>query len=207
MTISDLIFLFSVLLILLALASLLVALLARKARLARLIGMGIGAYLVLYALTLVIVSLASPQQVLGINEDRCFDDWCIAALDVKEQPAIGATRAQGEYAVVTMRVTSRAKGIRQRAVDAAIYLLDASGRRYDPSPEGQKALEEAGRAGRPLASYLNPGDSFTHTAAFDLPAGTAPYALVTTHGLFPGYLIIGDSQSFLHKPVILRISD
>jgi hypothetical protein len=208
MTLSDLFFLFSVLLIFLALASLLAALLARKTRLARSLGIGIGAYLAVYALALVTVSLASPQQVLGMHQDRCFDEWCIAAVGVQEQPAIGATHAQGsEYALVTVRVSSRAKGARQRAVDAAVYLLDESGRRYDPSPSGQQALEQATLAGQPLNTYLDPGASFTHTAAFDLHAGARPYALVVTHGLFPGRLIIGDSQSFLHKPTIFKISD
>jgi hypothetical protein len=204
MSLPDLIFLFSVLLLLLALLILLAALIARKTALARRVALGAAAYVILYALALVTVSLASPQQVLGMNQDRCFDDWCIAAVGVKEQPTIGATRAQGEYAVVTMRVTSRAQGIRQRAVDAAIYLLDSSGRRYDPSTEGQRSLDQAGLAGLPFNRYLDPGASFTHTAAFDLPAGARPSALVATHGLFPGILIIGDSQSFLHKPVIFK---
>ncbi len=207
MTFPDLFFLFSVLLILISLAALLIALIVRKNRLAGRIALAIAAYVILYALALVTVSLASPQQVLGMHQDRCFDDWCIAAVGVKEQPTIGATRAQGEYAVVTVRVTSRAQGIRQRAVDAAIYLLDASGRRYDPSPDGQRSLDQAGLAGQPLNTYLDPGDSFTHTTAFDLPNGTAPYALVATHGLFPGRLIIGDSQSFLHKPMIFEIRE
>jgi hypothetical protein len=205
MTLPDLFFLFSVLFILIAVASLLVALIARKPGLAKRIALGLAAYVVLYALALVTVSLSSPQQVLGMHQDRCFDDWCIAVVGVTEQPAIGASRAQGgEYALVTVRVSSRAQGIRQRAVDAAIYLLDGSGRRYDPSPEGQRALEGANLAGQPLNSYLDPGGSFTHTAAFDLLAGAKPYALVVTHGLFPGMLIIGDGQSFLHKPVIFK---
>ncbi len=207
MTFPDLFFLFSVLLILISLAALLIALIVRKARLAGRIALAIAAYVILYALALVTVSLASPQQVLGMDQDRCFDDWCIAAVGVKVQPAIGATRARGQFALVTVQVTSKARGIRQRAVDAAIYLLDSSGRRYDPSPEGQQALEAANLAGQPLNTYLDPDGSFTHTATFDLPAGAKPYALVATHGLFPGRLIIGDSQSFLHKPMIFEIRE
>jgi hypothetical protein len=208
MTLPDLFFLFSVLLLLLALVSLLAVLVARKPALARCIALGASAYVILYALALVTVSLASPQQVLGMNQDRCFDEWCIAAASVQEQPAIGATHAQGgEYALVTVRVSSRSKGTRQRAVDAALYLLEESGRRYDPSPSGQQALETANLAGQPLNTYLDPGSSFTHTAAFDLPLGARPYALVVTHGLFPGRLIIGDSQSFLHKPTIFRLEN
>jgi hypothetical protein len=177
MSLPDLFFLFSVLLILISFAALLIALIARKTRLAGRIALGIAAYLVFYALALVTVSLASPQQVLGRNVDRCFDDWCIAAVDVKEQPAIGATRAQGgEYALVTVRVSSRAKGIRQRAVDAAIYLLDESGRRYDPSPSGRRALEAATAPANPSTPT-----STRATPSPTPPPSTCPRASRPTH--------------------------
>jgi hypothetical protein len=30
--------------------------------------------------------------------------------------------------------------------------------------------------------------------------------LVITHGAFPGVIIIGDDQSFLHKPTIVQLA-
>jgi hypothetical protein len=50
------------------------------------------------------------------------------------------------------------------------------------------------------------GGSFTYTAVFDLPSGITKPGLVITHGAFPGAIIIGDPQSLLHKPTIVRLS-
>ncbi len=72
---------------------------------------------------------------------------------------------------------------------------------YRPLP-----LEAAGRAGQPLNSLVEAGGSFTSTAVFDLPHGTTNLGLVITHGAFPGVIIIGDDQSFLHKPTIVRLA-
>src|SRR5512146_53425 len=168
MNISDLIFLFSVLAILFGVLALLISLATRRGRLARRLGLGLVIYVGMYALLLVGFSLASPQRVLEMHQLRCFDDWCASVEQVKRQPAIGAVQAHsGSFYLVTLQVTSQARRISQRALDAGVYLLDGSGSRYDPSPEGQRALEAAGQAGQPLNSLVNANGSFTYTAAFD----------------------------------------
>jgi hypothetical protein len=107
------------------------------------------------------------------------------------------------YAAV--RVSSRAKAISQRALDAQVYLLDAKGQRFDPSAPGQQALDETGQGGQALSSELAPGGSFTRIIVFDLPRGSSHLALVVTHGQFPDLLVIGSEQSFLHKPTIIEL--
>jgi hypothetical protein len=168
------------------------------------------AFLGAYMLVLVIVSLDSGQRVLGIRQPRCFDDWCLEAEQLIWQPAVGrpplVAVAHGRYAVVTVRVLSRAMRVSQRALDASIYLLDADGRRYDPDAAAQRALNAEGAGGLPLDSELAPGGSFTRTVAFDLPARPSRLDLVVEHGLFPSRFVIGDAQSFLHKPTVIRLS-
>ena len=75
-----------------------------------------------------------------------------------------------------------------------------------PSPQGQRALDVAGAGGQDLATMMQPGGSFERTVVFDVPKDTAELALVVTHGLFPGSLIIGDSQSFLHAPTVVKLN-
>ena len=172
--------------------------------------LGLAIFLVVYAIVLVSVALVSPQQVLAMRQDRCFDDWCIAAEQVVQQSAIGSApqsvSAQGVFELVTLRVASRARGISQRAVDVQVYLLDAHGQRYDPSPAGQQVLDARGQGGEPLNSELAPGGSFIRTVVFDVPKGASGLALVVNHGLFPEVLIIASDQSFFHKPTIIPLS-
>ena len=206
MNISDLGLLISFIVIVLEVLGLMVAILKRNWILAKRLALALGLYTGLYFLLLIGVALLSPQRVLVMHQVRCFDDWCVAVEQVAKIPEIGPLQAKGSFLLVTIDVFSQAKRIRQRALDAAVYLLDEEGNRYYPSPEGQQTLEAAGEAGLPLNSWLEVGNSFTHTAVFDLPTGAALPDLVFTHGAFPGLIIIGDDQSWLHKPTIVRLA-
>jgi hypothetical protein len=209
MTIFDLVLLLAVLGCVLALFSLCYFLLRRQWTLVRRVSLALGSFLVLYAVVLLSVSLLSPQHLLAMHQDRCFDDWCLAVERVVQQPTVGASptivTARGEFYLVTVRVSSRAKVISQRALDAQVYLLDASSQRYNLSPTGQQALDATGQGGQPLSSELVPGGSFTRTVVFDLPKGAAHLAMAVTHGLFPDLLVIGSEQSFLHKPTLIEL--
>ena len=209
MTIFDLVFLLAVVGCVLALVALCFCLLRRHWRSARRVALALGSFLLLYAGVLVSVSLLSPQHTHAMHQDRCFDDWCLSVERVVQQPSVGApptiVAARGEFYLVTVRVSSRAKAIIQRAPDAQVSLLDGSHQRYDPSPRGQQALDAIGQGGQPLSSEVPPGGSFTHTVVFDLPKGSSHLALVVTHGLFPDLLVIGSEQSFLHQPTIIEL--
>jgi Domain of unknown function (DUF4352) len=209
MTVFDLVFLLAVWRCVLALVALCYFLLRRHWRRARRVSLTLGSFLLLYAVVLLSVSLLSPQHRLAMHQDRCFDDWYLSVEQVVQQPTLGASptivAARGEFYLVTVHVSSRAKAITQRAPDAQVYLLDASGQRSDPSPAGQQALDATGQGGQPLSSALAPGGSFARTVVFDLPRGSSHLALVVTHGLFPDLLVIGSEQSFLHKPTIIEL--
>ena len=206
MSIFDLFFIISIFLIVSGIVGLLVAIILRRRKLALRLTIGLVIYASVYALLLVGVSLFSPQRVLAMHTVRCFDEWCMAVEQVEQRPAIGVVQAQGSFYLVTLQVSSQAKRIRQRELDTAVFLLDERGVRYDPSPSGQQALEAAGQAGQPLNSWLDAGASFTHTAVFDLPPDVTQPGLVISHSVFPGSIIIGEDQSILHKPTIMRLS-
>jgi hypothetical protein len=208
MTIFDLVLILAVLGCILALFSLGYFLLRRQWTWAKRITLGLVSFLVLYMILLLSVSFFSPQHVLAMHQERCFDDWCASVEQVIQQPGVGTAptvTAHGVFYLVTMRITSQARAITQRALDVQVYLLDATNQRYDPSPTGQQALDETGQSGQPLDSKLAPGGSFTRTIVFDLPKSASHLALVVNHGLFPGVLIIGNEQSFFHKPTIIQL--
>jgi hypothetical protein len=209
MTIFDLVLILAVLGCVCALFALGYFLLRRRWAWAKCVLLGLTSFLILYAVVLISVSFLSPQRVLAMHQERCFDDWCISVEQVMQQSRIGVAptvvTAHGVFYLVTVRVTSHARAITQRALDVQVYLLDESNRRYDPSPNGQQALDAAGQGGQPLDSKLTPGGSFTRTVVFDLPKSSSHPALAVNHGLFPSVLIIGNEQSFFHKPTIIQI--
>lgn len=159
-----------------------------------------------YMLVLVGFSLAEPRKDVPVGMPRCFDDWCITVEQAAPLAAIGTTQADGTFYVVTLRVSSRARGRRQREPDVDVYLIDDLGRRFDISAAGQQALAQAGLAGEPLTSFVDPGNSFQSRVAFDVPRDGRHLGLVkASHGWFPVRLIIGDAGSWLHRPTVVPI--
>ena len=89
--------------------------------------------------------------------------------------------------------------------DASVRVIDTAGNRYDPSSRGQRALDATGAGGQDLTTRMPPGGSFDRTVAFDVANESTGLSLVVNHGQFPGVIIIGDSQSFLHAPTMFRL--
>jgi hypothetical protein len=162
---------------------------AASRRVLRRLALGAGTYLVV----LVAVSLFTPGRVLAIGEDNCSDDWCIAVTAVSQPSG-----ADDHSLVVTFRLTSRARRITQREHGVLVYVRDSGGHRIDAQP----ATGEA-----PFDVALGPGDEHETTRRFNLFPGTAPVEVVLTRaGLpFPGCLIIGDADSFLHARTVVRL--
>ncbi len=165
----------------------------------------LAAFLGLYGAVLVAVSLATPQKRLPIGEPQCFDEWCIAIVGVARQPELGNVPAKGVFWVVTAKVSSRARGRRQRERAAFAYLTDGRGRRFDASPEGQAALERGGIAGSPLTAFVEPGGAFESRLAFDVPRDATNLAFVKASGWFPVAFVIGDPSSLLHRRTVVAL--
>jgi hypothetical protein len=162
---------------------------------------GLGLYLACYAAILVTVALVMPRRTLAPRERECFDDWCAAAMSA--EPALAAEAPCGAEAgtrvwVATVEVSSDAKRVRQRALDARALLEDRGGREY--------AACGAPLAAHALSDEIGPGESFDVVEPFVLPAGAVPTGVVISHGAFPGVLIIGDDQSLLHMRTLLGVA-
>ncbi len=209
MTISDLVLILAFLGCVVALFLLCYFLVLRQWTRVRRLLLVLGVCLVVYTVVLVSVALFSPQRVFAMHQAHCFDDWCLSVEHAVQQPTVGTApavvTAHGVFCLVTVRVSSQARGITQRAVDVQVYLLDAGGQRYDPDPSGQQALDAAGQNEPSLDSNIAPLGSFNRTVVFDLPEGSAGLSLVVNHGLFPEGIIIGSEQSFFHKPTIVPL--
>jgi hypothetical protein len=124
---------------------------------------------------------------------------------VAEGPAEVACRAgQGYRAwVVEVEVSSVARRVRQRARDVRILLEDREERRCEACAA---PLAIASEPRRLLTDELGPGESFRVFLPFVVRAEAEPAGLVVHHGEFPSCLVIGDDQSFLHPPALLRLA-
>jgi hypothetical protein len=167
----------------------------------------LGWFVAAYATTLLLVALLLPRRFYAPGERRCFDDWCVAAMEAKI--ADGSTAApcpgggSGRNWIATIQVSSVAKRIRQRARDARAELEDAQGRRYQPC-SGPLPLGTG--QPRQLSGELGPGESYDVYLPFRLPSGETPAGLVMHHGDFPGILIIGEDHSLLHPDALQRLA-
>ncbi|MBK6779900.1 MAG: hypothetical protein IPJ95_00820 [Gemmatimonadetes bacterium] len=155
--------------------------------LAKRLGWGLGVYFAAIAL----VSLLSPRRYLGIGDQQCADDWCIAVTDGHPD-----SLDRGHY-VVDFILSSRARGITQRERFVVAYLRDSTGRRYDAEP----ATGEV-----PFDTALGPLASVTTWRRYRVSEALGGLGVVISRegGFdFPGCCIIGDEGSLFHKRTIV----
>lgn len=194
MSIFDLLF---ILLFLTSLVTLLTAaVFALRGRGARALGIlrTWGICFVVYMTIVFVVALAKPKRVVRLGEDRCFDDWCVAVEHADRKPV-----PEGVAYTVSLRISSRARRVTQRALGAYVYLTDAQGRRFDPAPDPSAI---------PMDVLLQPGEAVDTRRSFTLPAGARDVGAVVVHEgsyCFPGCFIIGDEANPLHKRTIVPL--
>jgi hypothetical protein len=148
-----------------------------------------------YLMILAVVSLRQKQRVVGLGQDQCFDEMCFTVTGVEEVP--GFLIRDGRRLIrVTVRVSNRGhKAESEKLIQA--YLVDVQGRIWG---------ESSGIAGVPLTTKVTPGESVVSQPVFAVAADATGLGLVFTHGRWqPGVLVIGDSDSWLHRPTVVPL--
>jgi len=151
---------------------------------------------VVYLTVLVTVSLMQPQRVVAMGQDQCFDEMCFAVVGEEEVP--GFLIEDGSRLVrVQVRVSNRGRGRAQSEGLMQAYLVDAQGRRWE---------ESAGVSGVRLTARVVAGDSVVSEPVFKVARDATGLGLVFTHGRKqPGVLVIGDSDSWLHRRTVVKL--
>jgi hypothetical protein len=161
------------------------------------------------------VSLTSRERVLPRGADLrfCgfyFDCHMAVSVDsVARAPAVGEAKANGEFYVVSLRVSSDAIRATLHLMNPEYQVIDSSGRRYARSAAGEAAFTALTGAKTALVQPVPAGGEYHTAVVFDLPANIQrPRLLVRDVGgpdvLLEG-LLIGDEDSFLHKPTTLAL--
>jgi hypothetical protein len=149
-----------------------------------------------YLAVLIAVSLLQPQKTIAIGQDQCFDEMCFAVTGVEEVP--GFLIHDGSRLVrVSVRITNHARGRTESEKLIQAYLVDAQGRRWK---------ESTAISGVPLTARVAAGDSVVSEPVFKVAKDATGLGLVLTDGQRqPGILVIGGSDSLLHRRTIVPL--
>lgn len=179
---------------------------------------GLGAVVVLsYGGLLVVLALVSPERTLAPGEWKYFCEIdCHLAYRVESvstAKTLGTANAQGTFYVVTLKAwfdehtiaSWRPRDLPLTPGRRQLALVDERDRVFGVSEAGERALAAAGTSGTPLTQPLKPGESYTTTLVFDLPANArAPRLLLVTVGA-PTYFLLGHENSFFHRKVYFSL--
>ena len=83
--------------------------------------------------------------------------------------------------------------------------MDTTGHTYEASVIGQRDYDAAHVSNLPLTARVTPGDTVPCVLVFDVPSDAKDVSLHVSHS-GPGLFIIGDDESPLHKPTIIRLN-
>jgi hypothetical protein len=149
---------------------------------------------VVYLAVLIGVSLLQPQRIVALGQDRCFDEMCFAVMGSEQVP--GYLIQDGSRLIrISVRISNHGKKKRQSEGLISAYLIDRQGRRW---------TEAASLSGVRMTARVAPGDTAMSQPVFRVAKDATGLGLVFTHGEFqPGVLVIGDSDSLLHRRTVV----
>jgi hypothetical protein len=173
-----------------------------------------------YFLLLGGVSLASSEQTLPPDGWKyfCEIDCHLAYSLVSAQtaatlgPELQQTAAHGKFLVLRVKTWFDERTISAHRGNGpltpnrrGVLLVDDTGRRYEPSPEGQFALARTGDLSTAMTQALRPGESYITTVAFDVPKDALGLRLLITEDDPETRFVIGHENSLLHKKVYFDV--
>jgi hypothetical protein len=203
--------------------SVLVLLYGATRRSKRIAGVGAASALAIvggYLLLVCGVSLASTQVVIPPGgwkyfcEIDCHIGYSVAGMRTATTigPENRQVSAHGQFVIVQMKVWFDPSTISPMRGDGPltpnarrVVLVDASGRTYPRSSEGEAALERARGEEVALRQPLRPGQSFEKDLVFDVPKDASGLRLLITEDDPETVLIIGHENSLLHKKIFLGL--
>lgn len=174
----------------------------------------------LYLVCLLIFSFASSDKLLARGEEKHFCEidchLAYSVTDVRAMKTLGDAPAQvtagGVFHLVTIKTRFDETTIGKNRGDGLLYpnsrvvtVGDEGGNQYFPSAEAQGLLERSQAAGTAMTIPLRPGENYSTTLVFDLPADIKNPTLLVREGELVTRLVIGHENSPLHKKTRFQI--
>jgi hypothetical protein len=185
--------------------------------------LGAGAVLTIaagYLLLLSGISLASSEQTLPPDGWKyfCEIDCHIAYSLVSVQtaatlgPELQQTAAHGKFLVLHLKTWFDERTISAHRGNGpltpnrrSVVLVNDTGRRYEPSLEGQFALARTGDLSTAMTQALRPGESYITDLVFDVPSNARGLRLLITEDDPETRFVIGHENSLLHKKIFFDV--
>lgn len=170
-----------------------------------------------YGTLLLLAAFTTGETTLGPGEEKHFCELdchlAYAVVDVGRTATLGTASAEGTFYVVTLRVRfDETTTSATRPATAPLWpnprwtiVRDAEGRRYRPSLDGLAAFEALHGTVKGLDRPLRPGESYTTTLIFDLPADVREPRLLLTSPLPENAFMLSHENSFFHRKVVFRL--
>jgi hypothetical protein len=171
-----------------------------------------------YAIVLLAAGVLSRDQLLPVGGEKYFCELdCHLAYSVTGLRSVtGVPGASGTVWAVTLQTRFDERTISpQRPREAPltpnprrIVLRTTTGAELLPLTIPGSALTALGISSTPITHQLIPGESYTTTLLFDLPAGQgAPASLSVTEDGFPTPVLIGHERSPFHGETRLALPE
>jgi len=174
----------------------------------------------LYLALMLGFSLASSEKVLARGEEKHFCEidchLAYSITEVRDTKTLGEppnqVTAAGAFRIVTLRTRFDENTIGRNRGNGLLYpnsrvvsVSDENGNEYFPSAAAQQLLDKSQTAGTALTSPLRPGETYSTTLAFDLPANIKNPTLWIREGESLTRFVIGHENSFFHKKTRFQI--
>ena len=142
-----------------------------------------------------------PTHLVRFGEPIQQDDFSYAVTRVAKTNALGAApqriTAHGTFYVVTVQVENRALQVSFEWDPSMVRVLDANGRQYSFSIEGQRQLDAAAPSNR----IIEHGETARYQVAFDLPDAVQKPALAFSNGIMMGDVFNGAAYMQARVPL------
>jgi hypothetical protein len=178
--------------------------------------LAIGVVVMGYGLLLAAFSYTSYDRTAARGDEKYFCEMdchiAYSVLNVEHTKFIRDATAHGEFVIITLRSHFDERTIAPWRGDAPLrpdpvllQLIDANGRSYSVSTNGQEAWDTTHQQPHSLRDLLRPGESFKTTWIFDVPPDAQSMRLLTEVRGFPTYLLIGDETTPRHGKTYLAL--
>lgn len=174
----------------------------------------------IYVGFLLLYSFKSTETVLARGQEKHFCEidchLAYSVVDVRQSKTLGSgpnqSTANGLYNIVTIKTRFDEDTISPNRGDSSLTpnsrlarVVDANGRKYEPSESGTKALGQTEDPGTPLTLPLRPGETYTTKLVFDLPVDVSKPTLLLNEDGWLTQFIIGHENSPLHKKTLFQL--
>ena len=154
--------------------------------------LGLPLLLTVYIAILLAASLLTPQTVLALRQERCFDEMCFSVTNVVMTKTIHTVSSQpathGIFYLITVQLRNASLRTPQKPDNPSFTLVDGQGHEYAPSQQATLWNQQ-----------VQPGAIAPRVIIFNVPDVLQQPGLLIAEGGWPTILIIGDDNSLFHK--------